>query len=122
MTTGATTKACYGAIGRAGGKYVALDAYAGYAATRKTVFGDWVLAPTLSGHGCTWPAPYGRPRDEKLKEIGIKFYELAQTLLDQGKLRNHPMRILQGGLEAVPEGLDLLSSGTISAEKVVIKL
>lgn len=85
------------------------------------VSGDWVLAPTLSGHGCTWPAPYERPGDDKLREIGIRLYEVAQTLLDQDKLLNHPMRMLYGGLEAVSEGLDLLKSGCVSAEKIVIK-
>ncbi|CZT13653.1 hypothetical protein WAI453_003038 [Rhynchosporium graminicola] len=122
VSTVPTTKACYAAIGRAGGKYVALNAYPEHTASRKLVSGDWVLAPTLSGHGSTWPAPYGRPASEELRKAGFHFYEVAQKLLDEGKLRPHPIRVLDGGLEAVAEGLELVKSGTLSAQKVVIRM
>ncbi|KAF4635614.1 hypothetical protein G7Y89_g2489 [Cudoniella acicularis] len=53
ITTAESTQACFNVIGRAGGKYVSLDPFATYAATRKNISADWVLGPIIFGEGST---------------------------------------------------------------------
>jgi hypothetical protein len=108
-------------MGRGGGKYVSLDPIAPHAATRKMVKTDWVLGPSIFGEGSTWPAPYGRPPSEEMRAYGEKLWAVAQRLVDEGKLRHHPLRVLEGGWEKVLEGMELVKSGTLSGEKVVVK-
>ncbi|KAM4055325.1 alcohol dehydrogenase groES-like domain-containing protein [Hirsutella rhossiliensis] len=122
ITTVESTAFCYAAIGRAGGKYVALDPFSQHAATRANVVADWVLGPSIFGDGSTWPAPYGRPPSEEIRAYGEKLWALAQKLVDEGKLRHHPVRILEGGLEEVVTGMEMVRSGKLSGEKCVVRL
>ncbi|KAF1848284.1 putative enoyl reductase [Cucurbitaria berberidis CBS 394.84] len=122
ITTVESTAFCFAAMGRGGGKYVSLDPFASHAATRKTVKTDWVLGPSIFGDGSTWPAPYGRPPSAEVREFGQRLWAVAQQLVDEGKLKHHPLRVLEGGLETVLDGMDLVKSGTLSGEKVVVRL
>lgn len=123
ITTLDSTQTCYKALGRAGGRYVSLDPYSEHvAATRKVVKPDWVLGPAIFGQGCTWPDPYGRSADTELQQFGVELWALAQKLLEQGKLQHHPLKILDGGLEAVVDGMDLVREGPLSGQKVVVRL
>jgi len=101
---------------------VALDPFPAHAATRKVVRTDFVVGPLIFGEGCTWPAPYGRPPSEDMRQFGVKLWRVAQTLVEQGKLHHHPLRILNGGFETVLEGLDLVSKGRVSGEKIVVRM
>lgn len=116
-------KFCLGCISRAGGKYVSLDPFPEQAAgVRKMVSKDWVLSPSIFGEGSMWPAPYGRPPDDTLRQFGEELWQLAQQLVDDGKLNHHPLRILDGNLESVIEGLRMVRTGQVSGEKIVVRL
>jgi hypothetical protein len=117
-----STQACFSAIGRAGGRYVSLDPYPEHVATRKVVTADWVLGPAIFGDGCAWPPPYGRPEDPELRQFGADLWAIAQKLVDEGKLQHHPLRVLDGGLKAVLDGMELVKKGAVSAEKIVVRL
>ena len=122
VTTVESTQACYAALGRAGGRYVSLDPYSEHiTTTRKVVKPDWVLGPTIFGQGCTWPEPYQLPPDSDVRGFGERLWSLAQDLIDEGKLQHHPLRIMDGGLEAVIAGMDLVEKKAVSGEKVVIR-
>ncbi|KAL7910356.1 enoyl reductase [Trichoderma velutinum] len=122
ITTVESTRVCFNAIGRAGGQYVSLDPFAEHVATRKSVRTDWVLGPAIFGDGSTWPAPYGRESNADIRQFGAKLWRLAQKLVDEGKLRNHPLRVLEGGWDSVIEGLDLVRSGKVSGEKIIVRV
>ncbi|ETS80410.1 hypothetical protein PFICI_07939 [Pestalotiopsis fici W106-1] len=122
ITNVQTTTFCYAALGRAGGKYVSLDPYSEHAAARRTVKGDWVLGPSIFGDGSTWPAPYGRPPSDELRAYGEKLWRLAQELIADGKLRPHPARTLEGGLERISEGMEMVKNGQFAGEKCVVLL
>ncbi|GIK04394.1 hypothetical protein Aspvir_008477 [Aspergillus viridinutans] len=122
ITTAESTSLCFAALGRAGGKYVSLDPFPQHAATRATVKTDWVLGPSIFGDGSTWPTPYGRPPSEEIRAYGKKLWAVAQKLVDDGKLRHHPVRILEGGLDQVLVGMELVRSGKLSGEKCVVRL
>lgn len=123
ITNVQTTTFCYAALGRAGGKYISLDPFADHVtATRRTVKTDWVLGPSIFGDGSTWPAPYGRPPSDELRAYGEKLWTLAEGLVADGKLRPHPVRTLEGGLERVPEGMEMVKNGQFAGEKCVVLL
>ncbi|KAG6004538.1 hypothetical protein E4U54_000522 [Claviceps lovelessii] len=121
ITTAESTALCFKAIGRAGGNYVSLDPFPTHAATRKVVKTDWVLGPSIFGDGSTWPEPYGRPPSDELRRFGAELWAVTQSLLDQGKLQHHPFRVLDGGFDAILEGMDIVKSGTLSGEKIVVR-
>ena len=91
-------------------------------ATRKVVKADWVLGPAIFGDGCTWPSPYGRAADPELRQFGVDLWAIAQKLVDEGKLQHHPLRVLDGGLQAVIDGMELVKRGAVSGEKIVVRL
>ncbi|KAI0417177.1 enoyl reductase [Xylaria grammica] len=122
ITTVESTTFCFNAIGRAGGKYVALDPIPAHAASRKVVKTDWVLGPSIFGEGSTWPEPYGRPPSDEMRQFGAELFAMAQQLVDEGKLKHHPLRILHGGIDAILEGLDAVREGAYSGEKIVVRV
>lgn len=50
---------------------------------------------------------------------GEKFIPIAQSLLDQGKVKVHPTKVGKNGLQGVLEGLELLKGNKVSGEKLV---
>ena len=101
---------------------MSLDPFSTHVATRKVVSADWVLGPTIFGDGSTWPPPYRRPGSDEVRRFSADLFAIAQKLIDEGKLQHHPLRVLDGGLEAVLEGMELVKSGTLSAQKIVVRL
>jgi hypothetical protein len=47
------------------------------------------------------------------------FTDTAEVLLQDGNIRPHPIRIMQGGLEGIVAGLQELYDGRVSGEKLV---
>lgn len=117
-----TMQFCYECIGRLGGKYTALEPYPEFLHTRPNVVPDWVLGPTVLGKDIGWKAPFGRPGDPEMKAFGVKLFKTAQDLLDQGKIRTHPLQRMPGGLAGVLEGMELLRRKEISGKKLVYRL
>lgn len=117
-----STALCFAALGRAGGKYVSLDPFAPHVATRATVKTDWVLGPDILGKGSTWPAPYGRPPNKEDGVYGEKLWAVAQQLIDKGQLKHHPVRVLEGGLEQVLVGMEMVRRKKFKGEKCVVRL
>ncbi|EFQ36743.1 alcohol dehydrogenase GroES-like domain-containing protein [Colletotrichum graminicola M1.001] len=117
-----STTVCFNAIGRTGGRYVALEPFPRHAANRAVVTTDFVIGPCIFGEGCTYPAPYAREPDEKLHAFGVELWEIAQKLVHEGKLHHHPVRILDGGFDGIQEGLKLLSKKCVSGEKIVVRM
>lgn len=52
----------------------------------------------------------------------VAFAASVPRLVEQGCLRPNPIRRLEGGLAAIPEGLKLLEEGKVSGEKIVLVL
>lgn len=133
ITTSATMRLCYDALGRAGGRYAALDPFPrddGVAKSRRVVKPDWILATDCTGRSSSWPAPYGDEgegegeggRGGSLAEArrwGDEFVPMAQRAVEEGAVRTHPTRICKGGLEGILEGIDLIRRGEVKGEKLV---
>ena len=55
-------------------------------------------------------------------ESARKFMAIAEKLLAEGKIKVHPPKVMEGGLENVIEGLDLLRTNKVSGEKLVYRI
>ena len=113
---------CYKAIGRAGGRYTALEPFAPSLHTRPTIEPDWVLGPTLLGKRIGWSPPFEREENLEIREFTLEWFGVVQTLLEQNKLRTHPIRVLEGGFGEALHGLQLLREKQVSGEKLVCKV
>lgn len=118
-----TMEFCYKCLSRTGGRYSALEPYAEFLHTRpRTVVPDWVLGPSVLGEAISWPEPFTRKEDEALRRFGVNWFITAQQLLDEHRLVTHPIRVIEGGLEGVVEGLDLLQRKQVSGQKLICSL
>lgn len=74
----------------------------------RTVKPDWVFGPTSVGEAIQWAPPFLREVNPELRVWGVDWYITVQKLLDEGKLRPHPIRVIEGGFDGVKKGLELL--------------
>ncbi|KAJ9130087.1 Alcohol dehydrogenase superfamily, zinc-type [Pleurostoma richardsiae] len=121
VTVPSSTKACYAAIGRAGGRYAALDPYEPALASRRAVTPGWILATTISGRGSVWPAPYGRDGDPALRAFGEAYFPAIERILARGadQIKPHPVQVRPGGLEGILEGIDEIRRKEVRGFKLV---
>ncbi|UNI18201.1 hypothetical protein JDV02_004483 [Purpureocillium takamizusanense] len=120
-----TMQFCYACIGRQGGKYTALEPYPEFLHTRPNaaVVPDWVPGPAVFGKRLGWPEPsFARVPSDEQRAFVIEWFAIAQELLDGGKLKPHPLRLLPGGLDGVLHGLEQLRLKRVSGEKLVCRV
>lgn len=111
---------CYAAIQRPGGRYAHLERVPDeLLRKRRAVQAAFVLAPEAYGEGVSLGEGYERPASVEKHDLAVRCTIMFQRLLDRGELMPHPVQILKGGLAAIPGGLDLLKSGTVSGKKLV---
>lgn len=114
---------CYNCLGRAGGRYTALEPFPGFLHTRpKTVKADWVLGPTLLGKTLAWPEPFGRKGDHEYKTFGVEWFSIAQELLDDGKLKSHPLKGIGTSIGEILYGLEVLKKKQVSGQKLICQI
>jgi NADPH:quinone reductase-like Zn-dependent oxidoreductase len=116
-----TTKMCYEALGRAGGRYVALEPPnpAVLQTRSNTVKASWVLAFTTFGLEVPLDGEYyreARPDERALNAQGLR---IVERLLPRGLIDPHPIRILSGGLEGVVRGVETIATQPPSGYKMV---
>lgn len=117
-----TMKHCYAAIGRAGGKYTCLENYPEHLHTRRTVKPELVMGIAILGKRIALDHGYGSDANPELRDFGVAWYQTLQRLLDEAKIRSHPIKVLPGGFQGILEGLPLLKSKAISAQKLVVRI
>ncbi|KAJ5404603.1 hypothetical protein N7509_004474 [Penicillium cosmopolitanum] len=106
---------CDNAISTTGGEYSALLSVK---IARSNVNDRFTLAYTTIGEAFKFgdiPFP-ANPEDRAQAE---KFIDIAQPLLQQGKIKVHPPKVGKDGLKGVLEGLQLLKTDQVSGEKLV---
>ncbi|KAI0890575.1 putative zinc-binding dehydrogenase family oxidoreductase [Annulohypoxylon maeteangense] len=111
---------CYGAIQRAGGFYTALELVPeGTLRKRRAIKASFIMAPEVFGKEVKLSGGYERPASEEKHRVVVRMFAVVQRLLDEGKLRTHPVQMVGPGLEGILEGLELLRSGAVSGKKLV---
>nr|A0A411KUQ4.1 RecName: Full=Trans-enoyl reductase ucsL; AltName: Full=UCS1025A pyrrolizidinone biosynthesis cluster protein L [Acremonium sp.]QBC88156.1 UcsL [Acremonium sp.] len=119
---------CYAALGRAGGRYVALEKYPdSVSATRKLVKPSWVMGPVMFGRELQLADGYSQPADLAARAFACDWYPLAERLVHQERLRAHPVTIAGPSppvgdkwADAILCGLQELRDGSVSASKLVV--
>lgn len=123
ITTVASMRVCYAALGRAGGRYTSLDPYPEtVAATRKIVKAGWVLGPVMLGRDIGWPEPHNRKADPEMFQFGVQWRDTLQKLLDEGFICEHPLEMRGGGFEQVLKGMEDIREKRISGKKLVYRI
>ena len=108
ITDSASMSICYDVLGKHGGKYVGLDQFPIRSHNRRDVRPEWIVAWTVSGEAIRWQRPYSRAPRPKHKIFGQKWNVVAQKMLDSGMIQPHPINVREGGLVAIPDGVNLL--------------
>ena len=62
------------------------------------------------------------PASREDLEFSMAFAGLSERLLAQGIIRPHPVDLREGGLEAVPQGIEDLRAKKISGKKIAVKV
>lgn len=111
---------CYGAIQRIGGRYASLELVPDeLLGKRRAVKPAFVMAPEVYGSEIKLSRGYERPSNAENQNLAVRLFKVLQRLLDEGKLIAHPTQIVEGGLDGVLAGLELLKSGSVSGKKLV---
>ena len=114
-----SVEACFGALARVGGRYVSLELVPDeMLAKRRAVRSRLVMAFEILGEAVKLPGDYGKPANSAKRELGKRFFAIFQRLLNEGKLVPHPTQRVDGGLEGIAGGLQLLKSGNLSGKKL----
>lgn len=114
---------CYGAIGRAGGRYCGLEPVRrAVAAARPTVRASWLMVLTMFGGRVALDGDYAREASAADRALTAKIFAAAQTLLDNGRIKSHPVRVLADSWAGVIQGVDIIRTGAISGQKLVVRV
>ncbi|KAK4235117.1 zinc-binding dehydrogenase family oxidoreductase [Achaetomium macrosporum] len=114
---------CYGALSRAGGRYVCLEKCPEELRTRRAVKHEFILGYDVFGEEVPLSGGYERPGDKSKYARAVEWFGVFQRLLDEGRLRTHPVQVLNGtGLDGVLKGLEMLKTGSVSGKKLVVRV
>lgn len=121
---------CLASIARTGGRYASLEHVPdALLAPRRAVRASMVMAAEACGDEVRLSedgtGPYDRPASMGKRDlVANMFSRVFPRLLDQGRLRPHPIEVLNPeggeGLEAVIPGLQRLKAGDVSGRKLVV--
>lgn len=117
-----TLGVCHEAIGRTGGRYCSLEQYQENLCSRRTVKHELVMGGAIAGRGVELPEPYGIPPRPEIGEWAIPWYRSVQALIDTGKLKPCPVKMIPGKFEGILEGLELMRKGHVSGTKLIVSL
>lgn len=118
-----TTQLCYAAMGRAGGRYCALEAYnEELCSKRKVVKPELVMGMSIFGKTVALDYGYERDADAESRVFGIRWCEEVQELLDSGQLKTHPVEAIEGRYQGILKGLEMLKHKQVSGQKLVVRL
>ncbi|TDZ13319.1 Cytochrome P450 monooxygenase TRI13 [Colletotrichum orbiculare MAFF 240422] len=121
IADGFSVKCCFGVMARTGGRYVCLEQLPeSLRPRRRSVKQDFVFALDVFGLPIKAYKGYERDPGTAKHEFAVRWCRVFQELLDQGKLRPHPVQLLGHGFEGFTTGLGLLRSGSVSGKKLVV--
>jgi hypothetical protein len=114
---------CYGAIGRAGGRYCALEPVRqAVAAARPSVRASWLMVLTMFGRRVALDGEYAREASPADRALSANIFAATQTLLDAGRIDAHPVKLLDGSWAGLIKGVDMIRTGAVSGQKLVVRV
>ncbi|KAL3418711.1 alcohol dehydrogenase GroES-like domain-containing protein [Phlyctema vagabunda] len=122
ITNPESVQCCFTALGRMGARYASLDHPLDEWITRKAVKVDMPLAYVIQGKEVKMDGIYHRAADLKMFDLGVRWTREVQHMLDTGSLKYHPLRELSGKWQGIIQGLEMLRSGRVRGQKLVVRL
>jgi NADPH:quinone reductase-like Zn-dependent oxidoreductase len=120
ITDSTSQEICYASFGRLGGKYTCLELPSESLHTRKTVKKEMIVGLAASGKEIALAEGYEREANPENRRFAAEWFQMVQRLLDEGKFKSHPPKVLAGGFEAILDGLVILKRKGTSGEKLVV--
>jgi len=108
-------------IGPSGGKVVVLTGPSPDAKIRDEVEVMHTLIYTALGRAFTLGGNH-RPVSEEDTAHMASFLRKLPALVKEGKVKPNPIKLWKGGLTAIPDGLQYMREGKVSAEKIVYRV
>lgn len=102
-----------------GGKYASLELCPEEQQTRKAVQAKFVYALEIFGKPISLGKGYDSGGSVELYDFAVGWYQVFQGLMDDSKLRTHPVQLIEGGFQGIMEGIRLLRTGSVSGKKLV---
>lgn len=123
ITDAESAAICYGALARTGGTYACLEECPTAWRTRRVIKVKEVMGFQILGIDINLPgSTYTRPGDQALFEIGTQWAREMEALMESGRLKPHPVREIDGGWDAIIEGLGQLRKGEVRGQKLVVQI
>ena len=123
ITDAESSAACFQALSRAGGRYACLEDCDESWQTRRAVKVKAVMGFEMLGHDVDLGHPtYARKANPELFNVGVTWAQEMQTLLDGGRITTQRIREVEGQFEGVIKALEMLKSGQVRGEKLVIRI
>ena len=122
ITTPESVRCCFTALGRAGARYASLEHAPDEWRTRKAVKMDMPMTYEVMGHEVKLDGVYHRDANPAAFDLGVRWRQEVQNLLDQGRLRCHPVREVPGKWEGIIKGLDMLKGGQVRGQKLMVRV
>lgn len=118
IAEGTSPKICSEAISSSGGtiSYLLKAEHERADVENKRTLGYTVMGEAFEKFGGKSPA---KPEDF---EFCREFWKLSEGLIGEGKVRPHPVRVGEKGLEGVFEGMQMLREGKVSGVKLVYRV
>jgi len=107
---------CCAALSSEGGHYTALLPVKDF--PRSDVKNTTTLAYTALGEKFNEQLPAIPPHFA----FGVKWWRLSEGLINDGKIKTHPIEVRDGGLDGIPKGLEDVKNGKVSGVKLVYKV
>ncbi|KAJ1323104.1 aspyridone synthetase trans-acting enoyl reductase [Microdochium nivale] len=118
-----STAICYAALGRAGGRYVCLELQQdSVLSTRRAIRPEFIMGYDIFGNGIDLPGAYGRDPNQSRHELGKAWFRTMEKLMGDGKIKFHPITILDGQFDGILKGLASLKKGEVSGTKLVVNM
>ncbi|RJE27120.1 Zinc-binding dehydrogenase [Aspergillus sclerotialis] len=111
---------CYETFGRVGGKYTCLELPSEELHLRRTVKKEMIVGLAASGKEIALADGYERPANPRYRAESARFFQTVQQMLDAGRFKPHPAKVLSGRFEGILEGIEILRSKGTSGEKLVV--
>lgn len=120
VTDNFSVACCYSTIARAGGRYITLELCPEeMRPKRRAVKHDWIFALDIFGKPIPLSKGYEREASPETFKFAVIWYAVFQKLVDEGRIRAHPLQELERGFSGVLEGVRLLKTGSVSGKKLV---
>lgn len=65
---------------------------------------------------------YAREASAADRALGANIFAAAQTLLNNGRIKPHPVRVLADSWAGVIQGVYMIRTGAVSGQKLVVRV